>query len=213
MTPDEDQPSGPRHGRRSRRSEKYGYAASSIWAMTIVVAWFVLAAVLGQSPLAEQKSAALVPYGVLPTGDFHWADVWKLLASQWLHVKFAHMLLNALVVAAAGIALERRIGAMQTLLIGLLGGTFGQFVACLFVPDAYASGASQAYLALCGALLVVAPMRTGGFWIGLVGAAIAVALDVGVSGVAGIKPGHLAGFAFGLTAGAFRRWGQRRPVE
>lgn len=119
-----------------------------VWAVSIVLVWFGVALSLGQPLFMRQHSLDLVAYGAFKGSDLTWASAWKLIASQWLHVKFPHMTFNALVIGIVGTALSRRYAWSLVLLLGIVGGVCGQYADAVFQPNAYISGASQAYLAL-----------------------------------------------------------------
>ncbi|UZE47471.1 rhomboid family intramembrane serine protease [Rhodopseudomonas sp. P2A-2r] len=174
---------------------------SWIWAASIVLVWICVSIRLQQPLWAQQTSQALVAFGTLKGGDFAASEACRLVASQWLHVKFLHMLFNALVIAGVGQFAEVRFGRWTAVSLGLAGGTLAQLVTVYALPDAYISGASQAYLALCGLVLATGAVRSVWWWIAVVAVAIGAGLDLLVSGHATIKPGHLAGFAFGAIAG------------
>jgi membrane associated rhomboid family serine protease len=133
--------------------------------------------------------------------DFSASETWRLVASQWLHVKFPHMLFNALVIAGVGLFAEVRFGRWTAVSLGVAGGTLAQLVTVYALPDAYISGASQAYLVLCGLVLMTGAVRSVWWWIALVAVVAGAGLDLLVSGHGTIKPGHLASFAAGSIAG------------
>nr|WP_316626924.1 rhomboid family intramembrane serine protease [uncultured Brevundimonas sp.] len=149
----------------------------------------------------RQHSADLVAYGAFEGRTLTFGASWKLLASQWLHVKFPHMLFNAGVIGLVGAALTRRMTWPLVLALGLIGGGCGQLAATLAQPNAYVSGASQAYLALCGTALLVLDRWSIGWWSAVIGAAVSVGLDVFVAGHEGVKPGHFVPFVIGLIVG------------
>jgi membrane associated rhomboid family serine protease len=171
------------------------------WAASIVLVWVVVAVALGQPIWMRQHSIDLTAYGAFKGRALTPGDSWKLLASQWLHVKFPHMLFNAIIIGVVGAALTRRLAWPWVLALGLIGGACGQLAAALFQPDAYVSGASQAYLALCGLGVLVLDRKAVGWWAAITGVAVSVGLDVFVSDHAGIKPGHLVPFVVGAIAG------------
>ncbi len=181
------------------------------WAASIVFVWIGVALVLGQSLWVQQHSIALPAFGAFEGRSLTLADSWKLLASQWLHVKFPHMLFNAAIIGFVGAGLTRRLAWPLVLALGLIGGACGQFAGAVFQPDAYISGASQAYLALCGAGLLVLPWRSLGFWAAVVGTAVSVALDLFIAGHAGIKPGHSVSFVVGVIVGGLFLILDKRP--
>lgn len=183
------------------------------WSISIVLVWALIAVDLQQPVWMRQHSIDLTAYGAFQGRDFQLPDLWKLITSQWLHVKFPHMLFNALIIGLVGTALLPRLTLSGTLVLGLLGGAAGQVAAAVFQPDAYVSGASQAYLALCGAAIVMLPRRSLGWAAALVGIGVAVILDLFVSGYAGVKPGHVAPLLIGLAVGAALVFtARRRPA-
>lgn len=171
------------------------------WAASIMLVWIAVAVSLGQPLWQQQHSRDLTGYGAFLGETLTFGDSWKLLASQWLHVKFPHMLFNLAIIGTVGAGLTRHLSVALVLSVGLVGGALGQFTAAVLQPEAYISGASQAYLALCGAGLLILPRRSVGFVAALLGVLVSVGLDVFVSDHAGIKPGHLASFVVGLIAG------------
>ena len=76
--------------------------------MSIVLVWFFVALSLNQPLLMRQHSLDLVGFGAFKGSELTWATAWKLIASQWLHVKGPHMLFNALVIGVVGTVLSKR---------------------------------------------------------------------------------------------------------
>ena len=72
-------------------------------------------------------------------------------------------------------------------------------------PQAFISGASLAYLALCGLVIVTSGVDRAGRWLAWIGLAIALVLDIFVSGHGMVKPGQVAGLAVGFAAGGLLR--------
>ena len=173
-----------------------------IWAGSILLVWVAVAVSLGQPLWQQQHSRDLTAFGAFLGETLTVGEGWKLLASQWLHVKFPHMLFNVAIIGLVGAGLTRHLSVPLVLAVGLVGGASGQLAAAMLQPDAYISGASQAYLALCGTGLLILSRRSVGFGAALLGVLISVALDVFVSDHAGITPGHIASFIAGLIAGS-----------
>lgn len=182
------------------------------WAVSIVLIWVLVAIDLQQPLWMRQHSIDLTAYGAFQGHDFQFADAWKLAVSQWLHVKFPHMLFNALIIGSVGAALADRLTTPGALSLGVIGGAVGQAAAAWLQPDAYVSGASQAYLALCGAALIVLPRRSAGWIAAVVGVIVAIALDLFVSAHNGVKPGHMAPFLIGLLVGGCVAWHGRNTA-
>ncbi|MBA4330500.1 MAG: hypothetical protein B7Y85_03360 [Brevundimonas sp. 32-68-21] len=189
-----------------------GSAILWTWAASIVLVWIAVAVDLGQPLWARQHSIDLTAYGAFEGRTLTVEHGWKLLASQWLHVKFPHMLFNAAIIGLVGAALTRRMNWPSVLALGLIGGACGQLASALAQPQAYVSGASQAYLALCATALFVLDRRSVGWWSAVVGVLVSVALDLFVSGHEGVKPGHIVPFVIGLiVGGGFLLLDRHRP--
>lgn len=190
---------------------------SLIWAVSIPVVWLAVAIALGQPVWASQHSRDLVAFGAFKGSELDLANAWRLVASQWLHVKAPHMVLNALIIGVVGFSAEARHGRVLPALVALVGGVVGQAASAFGDPAAFVSGASQAYLALCGFSLVAGRLGRTGALVAWSGILIAVALDLLVAAHGGIKPGHLWALLFGgaigmvvrLVGGSRRRGGAR----
>lgn len=183
--------------RRAERSDFLYWA----WAGSLVLVWSAVAIQLDQPLWSLQHSRDLVSFGAARGIDFTLADLWRLLASQWLHVKFPHMLFNALIIGVVGTAAGRSNGWLITIASGVFGGAAAQFLTLWFNPTAYVSGASQAYLALCGLTLVTTSIRSTGWQIALLAVTVAAGIDLFVSSYGAPKIGHIAGLTAGLFAG------------
>jgi rhomboid protease GluP len=178
------------------------FSVSTAWAVSLIIVWLLVAHALGQSFWMQQSSRNLVAFGAIKGADFRLDDLWRLVASQWLHVKFPHMLLNALIIACVGSAAEKQTGSIFAPIVGLAGGVLGQYGAILLEPQGFISGASQAYMSLCGLALLTVRWRSAGGVMACLGVIIGIGLDVFVGDTGLIKIGHFAGLAFGLLAGA-----------
>ncbi|WP_083873113.1 rhomboid family intramembrane serine protease [Nocardia testacea] len=183
---------------------------SPIWAASIFAVWFFIAFAIGQKSFQQQRSHSLVRYGALLGSDFTLRESWRLIASQWLHVNFGHMVFNAFIIAFVGVALEKWVRGGAIFTLGVTGGALAQLMSIYAYPSAYISGASQAYLVLCGMLLTIAPFCKGRQWwaytVSIAGILVSIGLDLFASGHGAIKIGHLCGLIFGLIAGLFLRW-------
>lgn len=181
-----------------------------VWAASIIAMWLVVALHLSQPVWRMQHSRDLVAFGAARGFDFTIADSWRLLASQWLHVSFPHMLFNAAMIGLVGQAVERRHGWLVMVLVGIAGGALAQLSTILMQPDGYVSGASQAYLALCGLALPTIRARSVKWWTALLGVSAAILLDIVVSSHGAPKVGHLVGFALGSATALLIRMATRR---
>ena len=172
-----------------------------LWAISLLVVWCAAAFALDQPIWAQQSSRELMVFGVIKGEYFSWTQSWKLIASQWLHVKAPHMLLNALVIGGVGLAAEARWGRVLPGTIALAGGTLGQALLVFLEPQAFLSGASQAYMALCGFVIVAGRIGRVGLGLAWAGVLIGFAIDLLVSDLGQIKVGHAFPCALGIAAG------------
>ena len=176
--------------------------ASHVLAASIILAWIASAAVLKQSITADQRSSALIALGAADSSIFESHQWWRLLTSQWLHVKFRHMLFNIAGVLIAGAYVERRSNWAFAAATYLAGGALGQFASLYADTSDIASGASQAALALCGAAMALslgARSKSTLWWAALVILLVQVGLDLKVAHT--VKIGHAVGLATGFAAG------------
>lgn len=183
-----------------------------LWAVSIPIVWCATATALHQPPWIQQASRDLLPFGVIKGEYFEPAQAWRLVASQWLHVKPPHMLLNAVILGGVGWCAEQRWGRLWPALVALVGGTLSQALLVRLEPQAFLSGASQAYMALCGFTLAASDVGRIGLSLAWTGVAVGIALDVLVSGYGAPKIGHLFPLVFGLACGLVARVRSARRV-
>lgn len=160
-----------------------------------------MAFALHQPVWAQQNSRDLMAFGVIKGAYFGWTQSWKLIASQWLHVKAPHMLLNAFVIGGVGLAAERRWGRVLPGTIALTGGTLSQVLLVILELQAFLSGASQAYMALCGFVMVAGRIGRVGLGLAWAGVLIGFAIDLFISDLGQIKVGHAFPVVFGIASG------------
>ena len=185
-----------------------------VWALSLIVVWGAVAAALKQPLWVTQSSKDLMAFGAVRGIDFNWTEAWRLVASQWLHVKFPHMLLNAAIIAIVGRAVEMRAGPVVLAAAGIIGGALGQLAVLWLQPQDIISGASQAAFALCAFVLANARLKSLAWPAAIVGIVIGLALDSVIGGHLQLKPGHLVGGLFGLAAGfAWKFAGVRQRVD
>ncbi|MFT4075401.1 MAG: rhomboid family intramembrane serine protease [Asticcacaulis sp.] len=167
-------------------------------ALSLLVVWFSVASALHQAPFAIQSSRDLLRFGAL-NGDVHAThEWWRLVTSQWLHSQFLHLLFNVLAIGLTGSALEIRFGAVHLAWIYCVGGLAGQLASLIAYPDLVSSGASQAALAVCAAVLCLRVHRCGRI-AALLYLAISLGLDLAHAHT--LKAGHIAGLIVGLLSG------------
>ncbi|PTS75090.1 hypothetical protein DBR17_16265 [Sphingomonas sp. HMWF008] len=189
---------------------KWFTSPSLLWAVSLVVVWCAIAFALHQSVWAQQSSRDLMVFGAIKGEYFDWTQGWKLVASQWLHVKAPHMLLNAFVIGGVGLAVEARWGRVLPGIIALIGGTLTQALLVILEPHEFISGASQAYMVLCGFALFAGGVRRVGLGLAWIGLLISIAIDVYISSHGQIKVGHAFPMILGIAAGVLAK-AQSKP--
>lgn len=145
---------------------------------------------------------------------------------QFLHGGWLHLLLNMVMLAAFGSALERGLGRYRMLVIYALSGIAGAFTHFAIFPDAQVPviGASGSISGLFGATLwlMARPDRYGRrsirFWPAAL-AWIGISVAIGFVGMPGLTGGagiawaaHVGGFLAGMVLMmALVAWARRRP--
>lgn len=174
-----------------------------LWSASLVGVWRAVALALHQPVWGQQSSRDLIAFGAIKGEYFGPNETWRLVASQWLHVKAPHMLLNAIIIGGVGLATERVWGRVVPIMVALAGGTSSQALLILLEPDKFLSGASQAYMALCGFAMVARRISRWGLGLAWAGVLIGIAIDISADGH--IKIGHAFAIVFGIAAGLIAR--------
>lgn len=113
---------------------------AALWLSGIIVAVFLLQALLGTEPF-------------LLVNSLKWSEPWRLLTSVFAHGDMAHILSNLFALSLFGLLLEARIGSRIFLWFFILSG----IVINIFSPYEVSLGASGAIYAVIGALAVLRP--------------------------------------------------------
>nr|WP_275440692.1 rhomboid family intramembrane serine protease [Vibrio sp. Of7-15] len=119
--------------------------------VSLVVHYQISGSLFGQIKVPE-----LEPYGGYTFKHLLNYELWRLVASQLIHVKQPHMIYNVLSLVALGFLFECKIGSMTFLSIWFVAGSIGTFASTFTVPEPWnlGTGASQAVLGLAAAGLV-----------------------------------------------------------
>ena len=179
-----------------------------VLAFSLIAAWGLTALILHQPLWATQRGRDLLKLGAANGDIFTTQQWWRLLTSQWLHMKFAHMLLNAALIGWVGLYVERSVSARFMLLAYAIGGCLAQAVGVWLYPDLITSGASQALLSLSAIALCLPNAARKAMPSGLIAACIAILIAAALDIVSAhtLKAGHLAGLGIGLIIGIAYRF-------
>lgn len=177
--------------------------AITLTCLTILAVWLSVMALSGQSLAQTQHSFLLLNYGAMNGADLADNQYWKLVASQFTHVKFYHMLANVGFIYYLGRSIEIEFGSLTLFLIYIVSGTIGQFASVYSYPDLVSSGASQALCGLAGFIVVFSVALMSSSKPVMIAAFIFIAIQVGLDlSFAGyLKAGHYVGFFSGVLFG------------
>jgi rhomboid protease GluP len=180
----------------------------------LIIAVCVISALYHNLSIFEtQKSDLLLGFGAIDGASLQMGEYWKLISSQFLHVKLLHMLLNVTLIYYIGAKIEKYFGFMVFFAIYLIAGTLAQLASILSYPHFVSSGASQALCGIIGAFLVLFlyPLRVSKITIGWVGIFLILQTFLDLYSAGYIKTGHWAGFTIGLLLGLLVR--NIKPVK
>jgi membrane associated rhomboid family serine protease len=83
---------------------------SSFICLLIIGVWVISALHHNLSLFETQKSNLLLGFGAINGVSLRMGEYWKLISSQFLHVKFPHMLLNVIFIYYIGAKIEKCFG-------------------------------------------------------------------------------------------------------
>ena len=175
---------------------------SVVLGVTTLVASSTVATVVNGSPWSVVRILQLRNYGAVNNAQLADGEWCRLMTSQFVHVRPAHMLFNVTTLFLLATCVERAAGSLRLTLLWMLSGIAGTYASIYSVPPPYdiGSGASQAVMGLAGAaLIVIRRSRAYPWWLKgtlVVTLGTAAMLDLVFS--YSIKPGHVVGFLVGL---------------
>lgn len=183
------------------------YATFSI-CVAILLCWCIVAFHSGQQLYGTQRGQMLLGYGAVNGELLRHGGHWRIIASQFMHVNFAHMLGNVLFILLIGAYVERRCGSCALLLVYFVGGTMGQYASVLFNPGLVSSGASQALCAIagCSAIMLLREWRSSRVTLAIVLLFMPVQMSLDVCFAQRLKEGHIFGFLAGAAMSSYFVW-------
>ncbi len=161
-----------------------------------------LAYYLHGTPWSTVNLTELRTYGGFDFQQFSQGEVWRLITSQFVHVKQFHMVFNVLCLLLLGISIEPLLGKIKTLLLWFVPGALGIMASVYFstYSEEVGTGASQAIMGLLAAsITIIYRGLIYPFWLKSVVIIISfVALFLDFYTTHYPKPGHIIGFVCGL---------------
>ena len=157
--------------------------------------------------------------GVYPS-DVQEGQYWRLLTSTFMHFDFEHIMNNMLILACAGVILEKALGHIRYLVLYLLAGVGGSTLSCMQMiyrkEEALAAGASGAIFGIIGALLWIV-IRHKGRYETLTGGGLVFMIVLSI--YSGVKNGgvdnwgHIGGLLMGFLLAIILYRKERKAVD
>ncbi len=124
-----------------------------------VVIFILMVSIGGASSITDPSIHLLLSFGASSRSSvFEGGEIWRLLASNYIHIGLPHLLFNMWCLYSIGEALEYYMGSMFFVIIYTASGIIGSLASCLYYFNSYPSivsaGASGAVFGIAGALLV-----------------------------------------------------------
>jgi rhomboid protease GluP len=160
------------------------------------------------SMFGREGIEALWVWGALWFDEHTAGQFWRAFTHSWIHRDFDHVAANSLYLLLAGSMLEPAIGSQRFAMVytmGIFGSLFPDVLAAMVEEPHVTAGASGAVSAVLGALLVVPSCfrlkRAVLVWLLVACEFVSEGVSEPVPGVA--HGAHIAGFIFGMIAGAW----------
>ena len=188
------------------KPQKYPYFTIVISILTVCYSLYVNYQISG-SLFGKFKYTQLEPYGGVTFGHLWNLELWRLFASQLIHLKPPHMFFNVLSFLLLGSILEKHIGWTRFFVLWFVSGVCGTLVSTLTVepPWNLGTGASQAVMgvAALGTLAIWKKVNTTFILKFSVGFAVLPALLIDLIYAHHPKLGHVTGFLIGFLVGLY----------
>lgn len=178
--------------------KKY-FSLSFLFAVLTWLSSVLVALKLHGTLFATVSSEEILKFGAIDGATFKAAEYWRLLTSQMLHSKQAHMTFNVVLGWILGSTIEEQVGSLRFAAIYWLGGILGIIASVAFYPEYVSSGSSQALMSLFAAILILKlkgfSIRNWTLFLALAGLVLQLGLDIYVNHFP--KVGHIVGFLAG----------------
>lgn len=182
----------------------------------IQVIVFLLMTIAGGST----NPVVLLRFGALQASLVHAGEWWRLITPVFVHIGFAHILINSITLYFIGMYIEQLFGHWRMLLIYFASALAGNLLSAYCLPNGLSAGASTAIFGLFGAFIMLGMTFRDNQAIRflsrqfLILVVLNIATDLMVPGIdlAGHIGGLLGGFLMAYAVGA-PRLGQVNRIE
>lgn len=156
--------------------------------------------------------AVLLRFGALQSAALQAGEWWRLITPVFVHIGFAHLLINSITLYFIGMYIEQLFGHWRLLIIYLGSAVVGNLMSAYWLPAGISAGASTGIFGLFGAFIMLGAsfrenqalrMLSRQF---LILVALNIVTDLMVPGIdlAGHLGGFIGGFLLAYLVGAPR---------
>lgn len=184
--------------------------------IAIQVVVFLMMTVMGGST----NTAVLLKFGALNASLVQAGQWWRLITPVFVHIGFAHILINSITLYFIGLYIEQLFGHWRMLVIYFVSAVAGNLLSAFWIPNGLSAGASTAIFGLFGAFIMLGVTFRENQAIRILGrqflilVVLNIVTDLFVPGIdlAGHLGGLIGGFLAGYAVGA-PRLGHVNSVE
>lgn len=121
----------------------------SLVAIQVVV--FIIMTLAGGST----NSLVLIRFGALQPALVRAGEWWRLITPVFVHIGFAHILINSITLYFIGVYIEQLFGHWRMLLLYFVSAFAGNLLSAYWLPNGISAGASTAIFGLFGAFIML----------------------------------------------------------
>lgn len=133
------------------RADSWKNNPVTVTIIAIQVIVFLLMTLAGGST----NSLVLLRFGALQSSLVKAGEWWRLITPVFVHIGFAHILINSITLYFIGIYIEQLFGHWRMLVIYFLSALTGNLLSAYWLPSGLSAGASTAIFGLFGAFIML----------------------------------------------------------
>lgn len=124
-------------------------------ATVIIIAIQVIVYVMMTLAGGSENSVILLRFGALQAGLVHAGEWWRLITPVFVHIGFAHILINSITLYFIGMYVEQLFGHWRMVAIYFISALTGNLLSAYWLPTGISAGASTAIFGLFGAFIML----------------------------------------------------------
>ncbi|MGM9892280.1 rhomboid family intramembrane serine protease [Limosilactobacillus sp.] len=121
----------------------------------IIIAIQVIVYVMMTLAGGSENSVILLRFGALQAGLVHAGEWWRLITPVFVHIGFAHILINSITLYFIGMYVEQLFGHWRMVAIYFISALTGNLLSAYWLPTGISAGASTAIFGLFGAFIML----------------------------------------------------------